>query len=137
MRPGRDQWGADAFFEFMLRVSDPRLRRKLWHALLADPKATIWRFALTDLVLNGRTWNLAQYNAWMSDRFPPHTLVSWLEASVSRGFITRREANSVQECILARTDATGQWRATLYKPNMSGMSAGTKIPVSLLEVLNG
>lgn len=136
MRPPRDQWGADAFFEFMLRVDNPRVRRKLWHALCDDPKASLWRLELSNLVTNGRTWSLTQYCEWMSDRFSPHTLIRWLERSVNSGHVTRREANGIEECILERTDRHGNWHSTLYKPDVSGITAA---PLATLPVgsLNG
>lgn len=103
-----DEAAFNSIFSHLLAVGDMRLRRRLWRSFCRDEKASLQRYVLREFWSpHGGGWGIQEL---MDTHLTPHELVGFLERSVVRGYLTRAEANLIEEQVLKRTGPSGGWK---------------------------
>jgi hypothetical protein len=92
------------------RIGNQGLYTRLWRALCRDKRSTTWRYQLGELARQGTKWPIERYKSWLEESLSPHAVVAFTERAVASKNLRRAEANQVQEAILQKTDASGNWR---------------------------
>jgi hypothetical protein len=71
-------------------------------------QAERWRHQFADLWQKRRDRKVVV--ALTTDHFDPHTVIAMLEHFVIKGYLSRSDANTAMACILAETNARGEWK---------------------------
>ena len=97
---------AQYFWQYVTtKAGLPRhLKHKAWRALRRSPEAVQWRFTLEQAVYAGHDIDP------LVTTVHPAAMIGCIEACVRRKSLTRRDANTIQEAMLALVTREGEWR---------------------------
>jgi hypothetical protein len=95
-------------FDQHLHLSD-KLSRKFWRALVADEGPAALAFCFGAARIPMAQDRLGALTNFLS-AVPPSRLIPIVEGMASRGVLSRKEANQVEEAILSQTTVSGLWK---------------------------